>query len=99
MSNLQSGSKPASYPSPPTQYQAGALALRRFLQRTQKTLAQQRRFHPALLREALDYNVGGLSLDYRAGFLEALGAYVLLTLEGCQLDPQDWDVLAAVKPQ
>ena len=99
MPNQQSGPQPASYPSPPTQYQAGALALRRFLQRTQKTLSQQRQFHPALLREALAYNVGQLSLDYRAGFLEALGAYVLLTLEGCQLDPQDWDVLAAVKPQ
>ena len=99
MPNQQSGPQPASYPSPPTQYQAGALALRRFLQRTQKTLSQQRQFHPALLREALDYNVGQLSLDYRAGFLEALGAYVLLTLEGCQLDPQGWDVLAAVKPQ
>jgi hypothetical protein len=40
-----------------------------------------------------------LPLDYRAGFMDALGAYVLLTLEGCQLDPQDWDVLAAVKQQ
>lgn len=77
MSIASSGHRPASYPSPPTQYQAGALALRRFLQRTQTTL-----YH-----------------DYRAGFMDALGAYVLLTLEGCQLDPRDWDVLTAVKQQ
>ena len=73
--------------------------MRRFLQRTQTTLYHDRQFVPVLLREQIDYNVGLLPLDYRAGFMDALGAYVLLTLEGCQLDPRDWDVLTAVKQQ
>ncbi len=97
MQFASSGHRPASYPSPPKLYEAGALALRRFLQQTRQSVYRNREFHPALLREHVDYNVGLLPLDYRAGFMDALGAYVLLTLEGCQLDPQDWDVLAAVK--
>ncbi|WP_052321693.1 hypothetical protein [Ralstonia sp. A12] len=97
MSTALSGHRPASYPSPPKLYEAGALALRRFLQQTQQSVYRNREFHPALLREHVDHNVGLLPLDYRAGFMDALGAYVLLTLEGCQLDPKDWDVLAMVK--
>ncbi|MGM3273367.1 hypothetical protein [Ralstonia sp. 24A2] len=73
--------------------------MRRFLQQTQKTVYRNREFQPTLLRKQIDYNVGLLPLDYRAGFIDALGVYVQLTLEGCQLDPRDWDVLAAVKQQ
>lgn len=32
-------------------------------------------------------------------FLDAIGAYVLLALEGCQLNPETWDALEAVERQ
>lgn len=31
------------------------------------------------------------------GFLHAIGAYVLMTLEGCQVNPETWEVLTAVE--
>jgi len=30
------------------------------------------------------------------GFLDAVAAYLLLALEGCQLSPETWDVLEAL---
>lgn len=36
-------------------------------------------------------------MEYRAGFLDAIGAYLLLALEGCQLNPDTWDVLADIE--
>jgi len=35
--------------------------------------------------------------EYRAGFLDAIGAFVLMTLEGCQVNPETWEVLTAVE--
>jgi hypothetical protein len=95
----QSARDIASFPSPPTRtaYQSGALRAQRFLQITHRTLFRHRTFEPALLRETLDYVLCARSLEYRAGFLDAIGAYVLLALEGCQLNPRTWDVLAAVE--
>ncbi len=31
--------------------------------------------------------------EYRAGFLDAIGAYLLTTLEGVLVDPYRWEVL------
>ncbi|WP_249309241.1 hypothetical protein [Ralstonia insidiosa] len=97
----QSGLRPASFPSPPpsvpTLYQSGALRAQRFLRITQRSLHRHRKFQPALLRETLDYVLGARPLEYRAGFLDAIGAYLLLALEGCQLNPDTWDALAAVE--
>ena len=89
----------ASYPSPPIPRvcQSGALRAQRFLHITQRALHRHRRFEPALLRETLDYVLGARSMEYCAGFLDAIGAYVLLALEGCQLSPDTWDVLTDVK--
>jgi len=70
----------------------------RFGERFQKSeLRRHRKFEPALLREMLDHVLGARSMEYRAGFLDAIGAYVLLALEGCQLSLGTWDVLAGVK--
>ncbi|WP_296227815.1 hypothetical protein [Ralstonia sp. UBA689] len=100
MAIQQSGLRPASFPSPPPTspvYQAGALRAKRFLRITQRTLSRHRTFQPVLLRETLDYVLCAHPLEYRAGFLDAIGAYVLLALEGCQLSPDTWDVLADVE--
>nr|WP_311530123.1 hypothetical protein [uncultured Ralstonia sp.] len=101
MAIQQSGLRPASFPSPPltrrTPYQCGALRAQRFLRLTQRSMFRHREFQPALLRETLDYVLCARPLEYRAGFLDAIGAYVLLALEGCQLDLSTWDVLAAIE--
>jgi len=100
MAIQQSGLRPASFPSPPqsipTAYQAGVLHARRFLRITQRSLFRHRTFQPALLRETLDFVLGARPMEYRTGFLDAIGAYVLLALEGCQLNPETWDALEAV---
>lgn len=101
MAIQQSGLRPASFPSPPltrrTPYQSGALRAQRFLRLAQRSMSRHRVFQPALLRETLDYVLCARSLEYRAGFLDTIGAYVLLALEGCQLNPDTWDALAAVE--
>ena len=95
----QSARELASYPSPPipTVYQSGALHAQVFLRMTQRTLYRHRTFEPRLLRDTLDGVLGAKPMEYRAGFLDAIGAYVLLALEGCQLSPDTWDVLADVE--
>ncbi|MDC6256218.1 hypothetical protein [Ralstonia solanacearum] len=35
--------------------------------------------------------------EFLAGFVDAIGAFVLMTLEGCDINPQTWEVLAAVE--
>jgi hypothetical protein len=31
------------------------------------------------------------------GFLDAIGAFVSMVLEGCQVNPETWEVLTAVE--
>ena len=75
------------------QYLAGALAAREFLRRTQSDLCVRRQFRPSALRWEFASAVGLHSPEYRAGFLDAIGAYVLTTLEGVLVDPYRWEVL------
>jgi hypothetical protein len=35
--------------------------------------------------------------EFRRGFLDAIGAFVLTTLEGRQVNPETWEVLTAVE--
>ncbi|WP_296225971.1 hypothetical protein [Ralstonia sp. UBA689] len=89
----------ASYPSPPprTNYELGALAAREFLLDKQLTLARYRLFRPSELREVLENDVGEQCKEYRAGFLDAIGAYICLTLEGSQPDPANWNPLTVMR--
>lgn len=83
----------------PTQrrsYLAGALAARAYLCRTQADLRVHRQFKPDSLRWALAHT-GTHAPEYRAGFVDAIGAFVLMALEGCQVNPHTWDVCAAVE--
>ena len=77
-------------------YLTGALAARDFLCRTQSDLHRHQRYEPNVLRWELA-NSGIHPPEYRAGFLDAIGAYVLMTLEDCQVNPETWEVLTAVE--
>ena len=75
------------------QYLAGALAAREFLRRTQSDLRVHQQFRPNTLRWEFAYVVGMHPPEYRAGFLDAIGVYLLTTLEGVLVDPYRWEVL------
>ncbi|NMV40657.1 hypothetical protein [Ralstonia insidiosa] len=75
------------------QYLAGALAAREFLRRTQSDLRMHRKYRPSVLRWEVAFAVDDRSLDYHAGFFDAIGAYLLITLEGVLVDPYRWEVL------
>lgn len=77
-------------------YLTGALAAREFLRQTQLHLHLHRRFQPAALRETIAQLRCVYPPAYVKGFLDAISAYLLITLEGCLIDPQTWDVLSAV---
>nr|WP_311527618.1 hypothetical protein [uncultured Ralstonia sp.] len=81
-------------PDQQLEYRKGALAARDFLLRSQAELFLKRRFNPQVLR--MEY--GRLSKlvppERRAGFLDAIGAYVLTTLEGVLVDLHNWDILS-----
>ncbi|WP_296223753.1 hypothetical protein [Ralstonia sp. UBA689] len=98
MTGVTSGHRPASFPSPPrSNYELGALAAREFLLDKQLTLARYRLFRPSELREVLENDVGEQCKEYRAGFLDAIGAYICLTLEGSQPDPANWNPLSVIR--
>lgn len=82
----------------PTQrrhYLAGALAARDYLGRTQADLRVHRKLRPDALRCALAHS-GAWPPEYRAGFLDGIGTYVSMVLEGCQVNPETWDVLTVL---
>lgn len=83
----------------PTQrrhYLTGALAARDYLRRTQADLRIHRQLKPDALRWALAH-AAKHPPEYRAGFLDGIGAFVSMVLEGCQINPDTWEVLAAVE--
>jgi hypothetical protein len=75
------------------QYRKGALAARDFLLRTQAELQLRRQFEPKVLRLEYAYLLKERSAEFQAGFLDALGAYMLTTLEGVLVDLYHWHVL------
>lgn len=77
-------------------YLTGALAARDFLCRTQSDMRRHRQYTPDALRWELAYT-GIHPPEFRRGFLDAIGAYVLMMLEGCQVNPETWEVLTAVE--
>ena len=76
------------------QYLLGALAAQEFLRHTQTALYCHRQFQPRTLRWEIEQIVAVYPPEYQAGFLDAIGAYVLTTLEGCLINPHNWRVLA-----
>lgn len=83
----------------PTQrrtYLTGALAARDYLRRTQADLRIHRELRPGTLRLALAHT-SIHAPEYRAGFLDGIGAFVSMVLEGCQINPETWEVLTAIE--
>ena len=83
----------------PTQrrtYLTGALAARDYLCRTQTDLRIHRQLQPDTLRWALAH-AAKHPPEYRAGFLDGIGAFVSMMLEGCQINPETWEVLSVIE--
>lgn len=78
-------------------YLKGALAGRDFLRRTQAGLKLHRHFDPRTLRWEYQIHIQDKSAEYQAGFLDAIGAYVLTTLEGVLVDLYRWNVLRVLE--
>lgn len=78
-------------------YLKGALSGREFLRRTQAGLRVHRQFEPKMLRWELQIQVQDQSAEYQAGFLDAIGAYMMTTLEGVLVDLYRWEVLRVLE--
>lgn len=74
-------------------YRKGARAARRFLLRKQRALEAGRKFRPKVVRKQLQTPVQAHSDEYKAGFADGLGAYLLTTLEGVPVDLELWEIL------
>jgi len=70
-----------------------------FLRRAQSDLSMHRQIRPSALRWEFAFAVGLHAPEYRAGFFDAIGAYVLTTLEGVLVDPCWWEVLALLEQE
>ncbi|MET2524968.1 hypothetical protein [Ralstonia pseudosolanacearum] len=77
-------------------YLTGALAARDFLRRTQSDLHTHQQYQPESLRWEMIFATASQPPEFLAGFVDAIGAFVLMTLEGCDINPQTWEVLTAV---
>lgn len=77
-------------------YLTGALAGRDFLRRTQSDLRVHQQYLPESLRWEMVFATASQPPEFLAGFVDAIEAVVLMTLEGCDINPQTWEVLAAV---
>ena len=77
-------------------YLTGALAARDYLRYTQADLRVHRKPRPDTLRWELTYT-SRHPPEYRAGFLDGICAFVSMVLEGCQINPDTWEVLAAIE--
>lgn len=69
----------------------GALAARDNLCRTQTDLRIHKQFQPDTLRWALAHTFTRAP-EYRSGFPYAIGALVSMVREGCQINPDAWEV-------
>ncbi|CAH0446232.1 hypothetical protein LMG10661_02330 [Ralstonia syzygii subsp. syzygii] len=74
-------------------YRKGAKAARRLLLHKQRALEAGRKFRPNVVRKRLEAPVQAHSDEYKAGFADGLGAYVLTTLEGVSVDLERWEIL------
>ncbi|MFP3889714.1 MAG: hypothetical protein ACLFVM_05375 [Ralstonia sp.] len=78
-------------------YLKGALYARDFLRRSQAGMKLHRHFEPRTLRWEYQIHIRDKSGEYQAGFLDAIGAYVLTTLEGVLVDLYQWEILRVLE--
>jgi len=116
MPPVESGHRPASYPSPPASpsppptssdtgrltknrtYLNGAIAAQAYLKRTRTAMCTHGQCRPGMLREQLQqFSAHAFPPAFIKGFVDAIDAYVSMSLGGRDVDPQTWDVLAAIE--
>ena len=101
----------SSYPSPPhctltlgkspdqeDHYRAGVALARDFLHEVRCDLREHagKALSLAWMQARFEALLAWARPPFRAGFLQTLMAYLLLTLEGCEVDPASWDVAACL---
>lgn len=74
-------------------YAQGALSARDYLRRTQMDMKVHRQFEPKTLRWEYQLHIRDKAAEYQAGFLDAIGAYMLTTLDGVTVYLYRWEVL------
>jgi len=102
-------SPPTSQPPPPTSsdtgrltknrtYLNGAIAAQAYLKRTRTAMCTHGQCRPGMLREQLQqFSAHAFPPAFIKGFVDAIDAYVSMSLGGREVDPQTWDVLAAIE--
>jgi len=102
-------SPPTSQPPPPTSsdtgrltknrtYLNGAIAAQAYLKRTRTAMCTHGQCRPGMLREQLQqFSAHAFPPAFIKGFVDAIDAYVSMSLGGRDVDPQTWDVLAAIE--
>ena len=77
-------------------YLAGAREAQMFLRWIQADTRLHRRFEPTRLRAHINSVTLAQPPAFRAGFIDAIGAFLTLTLEGASPNPYQWDVRTVV---
>ena len=79
-------------------YLNGAIAAQAYLRRTRAAMRSHGQCRPGMLREELQHlSAHAFPPAFIKGFVDAIDAYVSMSLGGRDVDPQTWDVLAAIE--
>ena len=79
-------------------YLNGAIAAQAYLRRTRAAMRSHGQCRPGKLREELQHlSTHAFPPAFIKGFMDAIDAYVSMSLGGRDVDPQTWDVLAAIE--
>ncbi|MBU9579942.1 hypothetical protein KTE26_16025 [Ralstonia mannitolilytica] len=79
-------------------YLNGAIAAQAYLRRTRAAMRSHGQCRPGMLREELQHlSAHAFPPAFIKGFMDAIDAYVSMSLGGRDVDPQSWDVLAAIE--
>ena len=79
-------------------YLNGALAGQAYLKRTRTAMCSHVQCRPGMLREQLQhFSAHSFPPAFVKGFVDAIDVYVSMSLGGRDVDPQAWDVLAAIE--
>lgn len=74
-------------------YAQGALAAKEYLHKARMDMKMHRKFEPQTLRCHKQVYVKDKALEFQAGFMDAIGAFILSSLDGVTVDLFRWDVL------